>query len=226
MPVVIKQRTISAVVDKRIQIDRDQIGRLVTLPSNWSKIRVGVRYQMLHVDAAIPYTPRLALGLGRGTTNMVGDAGCEHFVGMITTDPQMNWNGSNYSNVVFAPCTKVGATLTVGANGSGGGLVGGAETDSAKRLVMFCDITKGSPNFSIRPFFQFFIFDTDCSRETFLTQMAVDPPTVANCAYDGGAARTIAVDEGANGTLNAVQCWWNQGTNLLEICDLAVVVLS
>jgi len=52
--------------------------------------------------------------------------------------------------------------------------------------------------------------------------MAQGPEAIYNTA----ASKTLAIDEGTNGTLNAINLAWNRTDAMVEICDVAVSVLS
>lgn len=223
-PVII-QRTISAVQENAAQIANGQFGRLITLPVAWSKVRVGVRIHGIG-GASIGGTARLAVGLGSGTTAMIGDASATNWIGLITNALTWTWFApDHWQGLNYYPAKKVGATLTIGGVAlQTGDMMGGiANTTGIDRSVIFCDIAKGSPNYTLNVLGMTSWGPTDTVAATFYAQMIQLAPAIANHTYSAG--QTLAFDEVA-GTLNAVQVWWNNAGSAMEICDVAVAVLA
>jgi len=199
--------------------------RLVTLAAGWSKVRVGVRLNCTDLGAGPSSTPRLGIGLCAGTGAILGDTSTTHFAGALT-----NISGWTRGTLIylcdFYPATKVGTTLTIGASSFNADtrIDHTAGSATTQRGVYFIDITKGSPNYT----FDFFSPASngfgDVASSTFLGNMVLSTPSISAHSY--GTARTLAVDEATNGTLNAACVWWNRSDFLMEICDLAVAVIA
>jgi hypothetical protein len=85
------------------------------------------------------------------------------------------------------------------------------------------DITKGSPNFTINVFYKNVTNTTDISSTVFRETAIVEACTLSDYVF--GTARTIAVDEGANGSLNAVNFGWDR-TVPIELSDVGIVRLA
>lgn len=219
-------RTIAAASEVAASISNAAIARSVFLPAGWTKIRVGARLHTTNSGAALGGTPRFAFGLCKGTSNILGAASVDHFAGLITTEATWSLQaGPFYGGNTCAPAKKVGASLTVGANFSINSVYpANAAAAGADRVLHFIDITKGSPNYTFQAFMQNSGTIGDVSAATFLAQMQAATPVLSNHAQSAGVA--LAVDEGANGTFDAVQWFCDQPTIAFELCDIAVVQLA
>lgn len=216
---VILSRTISSVVDKRIVLSNSQFARL--LPMTWNSIRIGVRWHMRNNGANLGSGGRLAVGVCAGTTNLFGDATTDHFVGWVTDGTWAFFTPPNqYTTLSAKPATRIGSTLTLGTVFAAGNNMpadaGGSNTD---RKIFFLDIVKGSPNFSLS-LFAWSSGAIDVTDNQFLLAMEQAAPSLTNHA--AVSAQTIAVNEGTNGTLNAVNISWGRSTPEVEVCSLAI----
>ena len=228
----IAQVTLNSATETAILMANSSFARPISLPSGWQKVRVGVRLYAGWAGGALSSTPRLAVGLCAGTTNLIGDATTDHFAGVITSASGWSWSTNTgytwFYNIAAAPCTRIGSTLSVGSNlntNLGIGTVGGS---TGVRSFWFADITKGSPNYT----FNVYAMSggsppqapADQSATAFLNAMALDVPSVTGMAF--GSAQGLAVDEATHGTLNAASVWWNRADVGLYLCDLAVAILA
>ena len=98
--------------------------------------------------------------------------------------------------------------------------------------MVFIDITKGSPNYT---FHLPFCSTTCCSvpplndltSAKFLLYAGQTNPVPTEQSYQSTAVdRTIAVNEGSDGTLNAINVAWNRADAPMELTDIAVAVLA
>lgn len=155
---------------------------------------------------------------------MIGDAVTTNFVGAgFTTTVAESPPGNNQLANVWSVATKVGTTLTVGSTILSSFLPQAANT-TALQEMLFVDVIKGSPNYTIK------MFGPNqngpigvAGSSDFFTQVVADPPSYSDHGYTGGV--TIAASEAA-GAFNAVTCWWSNTVVLLEINDMAVVLLA
>src|SRR5262245_9202429 len=85
MASIIKSRTISSVVDNRIQMSNSYFCRAFTPPTGWSTLRLAFRYCFTDQGLDAGSTPVFAFGLCSGQTNIFGDVTTDHFVGWKTT---------------------------------------------------------------------------------------------------------------------------------------------
>lgn len=224
MGAIIYQRTISGSPDNAIQLSSGQFGRLVTLPTGWSKVRVGLHCHCTDPGVAVS-SVSFFVGLGAGTTNMIGDRTTDHFVGTLITAADLWSRGATLmTGISVAAGKKVGTTTTVGGAISAGAALpnqaAGAGTD---RDVWLVDITKGSPNYTVA-LFGIAVGPADYTSTYFLSQMPLLAPVFGADGVIGSG--TVAVNEAVDGTLNAVQVSWNRSDFMLEIVDLAVALLA
>lgn len=231
---VIKDRTISSVSDKRIQLSNSNFARLwsSTLGTSWTKIRLAVRFGITDSGSNITGSPRFAFGIQVGTTNLFMDAGGpSHWCGFLSVDS--SWSRSTSGGVGYysidsatggAPQKKINTTIT-----SGGvfGTVAPIITDAtaAWRSAFLLDITKGSPNFTFANLrVRSNTTIADITQTDFLTEIENAAPSFANHSSNGSS--TVAIDESTNGFFNAVGIAWNKTAALIELSDLAIVKIS
>ena len=214
-------RTISGSPDHAIRMLNGQFARTLSIGTSWTTIRVGVRWHMENTGADITGTPLLAVGLCAGTTNILGDATTDHWVGGITQAASFTNNAGDFyfGTPLFKPAKKVNTTLTTGTS-FGNGVITTPVT-IANRIPMFIDITKGSPNFSLRQFILTSGTELgDVTPSEFLGLMESSTPV--RTGYTFHAAQTIAVDEGTDGFLDSVNIYWDRAAAAVEISDIAV----
>lgn len=216
--------------DKRVQMSNSYFARGFTVSSAWTTLRLAFRYCFTDLGSNPGSTPQFAFGFCSGTTNIFGDATTDHFVGWKTT--HVTWIRdvasffAYYDNdgvgISVQPFKRIGTTDT---NGSGiqspNRLTLGITTT---RNVMYCDLVKGSPNYTLKLFARNTWTYADVSKATFDAQALLVSPTVAN--HGQLTDRTLAVDEATNGTLNCVNFSWDRTDFLLEISDISVVRLA
>lgn len=189
--------------------------------SSWTTLRVALFYKVNDSGANITGTPRFGFGLCSGTTNILGDATTTHFVGAITnaatwtraTGPIRYVDGS-----AWVPSKKVGSTLTTGTT------FGTAFHHTTVLQTAFVDITKGSPNYSLRVFVPSSNTAPVQTLTDFNTQSVLASPAFTSCNYL--AAQTVAVDEATDGTLDAACVWWNQTVPTIQIAAWRVFKIA
>ncbi len=196
----------------------------------------------LRVLFTIPFTipnnpsilpgPLFAVGLCHGTSNILGDATTDHFVGVVSDgDWASEFSEYLYDFIVFKGAVKIGTSTTLstplnsaGLNGQFGQGTNAAWTPTPQNF--FVDITKGSPNFTINTFY---ISNGQSvgiqSAALFLSDVVLATPAQTGQAF-GASPASMAVNEATNGILDTVNVSWNRTDFWPEICDLAVVVLS
>jgi hypothetical protein len=246
MACTIITRTINSATQNAITINNSAFLRPLVLPSNWSKIRLGMR---LHFNATVSYNTlsavTLAFGLSSGTTNQFSDSTTNNFAGVIFGGSASTWTLSalystsgEYDGVSIQPATKVGSTVTTGsALTPNNTLAAGAYANANDLIVYLLDITKGSPNYSFyMPLYCYHpvsnLYTNGISAAQFLRYMQqqtpAPPPSGANVMVTnspGSYTVALAVRE-ATYPLNSINVSWNGLTGFPEICDLAVGVMS
>ena len=235
-------RVISAANQNAIQMANSTWARPVAFPASWTKIRVGMRFHFTDTGAGLTGNPVMVMGLCSGTTNQYGDATTTHFVGCAwdqSTWARIGANeytpGAAFANSAPVARKRISTTNTDSAilYGAFGGnyFTNQAAAAAADRMVTFLDITKGSPNYTFHiPFAQTSSGGVpgDVSAANFLLYMGQTNPAPSENNYSvaNPADQTLAVNEGANGTLNAVNLYWNRADLSIEITDIALAVLA
>src|SRR5579885_1728374 len=85
--------------DLYVAMNTAKWARLVQIPASWTALRIGIRVRLGDNGGAVASTPRFALGLCSGTTNILGDATTTHFVGAITNSS--SWAYFTSSGAVY-----------------------------------------------------------------------------------------------------------------------------
>jgi len=240
MSASIISRTISAIVDKKLVLQNDQAARLISIGSDWSTIRFGMR---LAVDAA-GLTNNLTgaihyLGMCSGTANKVGDSTTTNFFGYVMDTSSLAYGGSPpYFNVsgsgIFKVAKKVGSTVTKGS-AIVGGVATGYSADATVRDAWIFEIVRGSPNYTINFTYpnSTGAMQTDISYGALVQALEAatitDVVTVLNSYAGGGSYNhttdNAAFDEGA-GVLNAFNIYWILSSRPLEISEVLYVRIA
>lgn len=181
-------------------------------------------------------TPRFAMGLCHGTTNLIGDTNTDNFLGVMTNDASWTYNSgtspaAQWGTITMHATTKVGASTTFDATNIATGnvyLTATGDVPSAFRQVQAIEITTGSPNYTVKWFYNFNLTvgggGSDITSSAFLTQMGLSSMTLPGYTY--GNTRTMAVNEGTNGAFDAVSMWWNRSDTNLYVYDIAFAIIS
>lgn len=192
--------------------------------SSWTTIRLAIRFRITDSGANLTGTPRFAMGLYKNTTNLLGDASVDHFVGVRTY--AATWtratSETRYTGVVYTAMKQVGSTVT---DASASGVVGTLIPHTAFDKLFFIDITKGSPNYTFNsPLYVNASGTSSPTSADFLTQSVSGSPSFTG--HGTGTSRTLAVDETTDGTLNAAGIWWNSIVTTIDICDWRVIKMA
>lgn len=231
----IRLRTVSAVDDKRIVLSNSQFARPIPFGTTWNKIRIGVRLDCTTSGGNLTGTPRFAVGLCSGNTDLYGDATTTHFVGVRTNEATWTLTNSNrylVNGSTLSPHKKVGTIFTAGTAffpGVQWGIGAGAATPVADRTQFILEITKGSPNFTLQMLGWInpggVAAPVDNSDVAFYTNMeGAGNPAATNHTFS--AANTLAVDEGVSGSFDHINIFWDRTTSEIELSDLAVARIS
>ena len=216
-------RNIGGVDDMRMALSNSNPRRALSIGSNWTKIRIGVR-MCINGTASITGSPRFVMGVCSGTSNPWnnGSAITTHFVGASSSTASWNLSSGVYfvntGSIDWRPTKRVGTAETFGSNIS---LLIVPAVSISKRWMYFLDITKGSPNFTLSGFSPNGTGAADASYADFLATVAVEVPSVGSYVF--GTSRTLAVDETADGSLDSVCIAWNRTAPTIEVSDLAIV---
>ena len=221
--------------DKRIVLSNSQLARPFSIAS-WTKVRIALRLIMTNTGANIS-SASFWVGLSSGTTNLIMDATTDNWCGIVTATgasaaPVTMVYGTSpsrykYSSNVMA-AKRVGSTATSNSSTIDSADFMGLKADAtlAHRSLLFVDITRGSPNYTINAALAYDYWSAgtgDATLADFLLQAETASPSHTN--HVAGTAKTLAVDE-STGAFNAVNIGWNKTSPTIEICDLAVVKLA
>lgn len=228
-------QTIGGVAEQSVIILNDSFSRLINFGTAWNVIRIGCRIQFGGA-AQLTSFPHFGIGLSAGDVKLVGNPTTSgHFLGMITNE--QNWSyssggGTEYFIVYGYPAVKVGlnttyTSLTLTDQGLNNWTPNaGGDVSGDNRTVLALEIAKGSPNYTLRSFYNQASTAGSVTSATFQTQMAAakDGMVITNHGY--GTARTIAVNEATNGTFNAMSFLWDSKVANCYLYDVALNVLS
>lgn len=218
--------------DKRILLSNSNFARTwnTTLGTNWTKLRVALRYTMTNTAANLTGTPRFAIGVCAGTNNIFQDATCSNFVGMVTGAATWSYLGGPppyYNNQAPVAATKVGATLTLGgAMPASGTFYITGNPGVTNRTIVFLDVTKGvGTNITLRAFFQSGAITRDIDYDQFLLLAEMLTPAATTFTLSAEVSAP-PVTESVNGYLNSVNVAWDRTSPAIQICDIAIVKLQ
>lgn len=225
---IILLRTIGGVDDKRVVLQNSNWARPFTIDSGWTKLRIAFRVSITDSGASVGSTPRFAIGLCSGSTNIFMDATTTHFVGVVsdagTWSRRTSPTGYGTGTGQIKPATRIGTTLTLGS-GFSSSCFEFVDAALANRTALFVDITKGSPNYTFQVFSRTNATSGgDVDKATFDAQAETAVPTITNHTLFGSG--TLAVNEGTNGTLNHVCAAWDRSTPQIELSDDRIVKLA
>lgn len=202
------------------------IARPVNL-GTWNVVRVGILWSLRQDVFGTAIDPDFGFGLCSGTAATYGDASATHFVGVTSEVGAFGlpWQAfGNFLKAVIRPTKQVGVTKTNGTNLTVDHLVNANTGAVNNRSVTFIEFTKGSPNYSFKLFCRNLANASNPSHSDFVTAMEAVAPVIADHVFTG--AQTLAVNEGVDGTLNAISLYWPLTTTSSEIDEVMVVKMS
>jgi hypothetical protein len=180
----------------------------------WTSVRIALYIRINDSGAEMSDPTNLAVGLCAGSTNIMGDATTTHFCGTMTYANFFRSTGpvryAGNGAVSYRPTKKVGVTVTSGTNFGTAPIL-----HTTAPTMWFVDITKGSPNYTVRPFFCNGTSAPTVTEANFLAQAISTPPSFTGHTYPSG--QTIAVDEATDGTFDHACVWWNKANPTFEI---------
>lgn len=225
-------------------LSNSQIARVIDIGTNWTRLRIGWRWQLDDPGGTLAGTSSLWIGLlANPTTNMSnGPLGVttSHFLGMANlaggpftrnTVPSVYYNVSS-----MTPVKRVTATNTTNAFGGGSNLMGARPT--VARQIVLLEITKGSPNFTVQAALAQNAGASsldDMSLGVLISSLEqntmANAVSVINAAQGANAATittapTIAVNEATDGFLNSICFAWTRTAPLLYISDIVYSKLA
>lgn len=237
MSTTLQSRTISSVVDNRLVLNASEARRVLTMGTDWTKLRIGMRYTLNASNVAVLGTASLSIGLCTGTTDGFSRPLSTHAVGVMMLSQQLNpvavtphYHVANIAGA-FVCAKRIGAVVTSGSAVSSTAPMFVNEI-LTNRSCFFVEITKGSPNFTFQfgaPTTQAAV-QTDITITKFLEQMETPQWSAVGLAswlagYTTGTAQTLAVDQVTNGNLTTLVVHHNIAGSI-EISDVRVSRLA
>ena len=229
MSATILSRTINSIVDQRIVLLNQSIGRALSFGSTWNDIRIGVRLSINTGGNAFS-GGGLFVGICSGTSALYGEASTTHAVGMRFLGPSP-WTfyapyGLIYTNVQSYYVTKVGTSETVGSTSSYSYEAFAGVPGTAVSMMGIQIIRQDATTLLLQESGLYQASSvTHVTKEAFLGVMESSGFIAAcNSVNVGqiGSQRAMTINEATNGPLNALCFHWSHGTVGLEISDIAV----
>lgn len=239
-------RTVGGIDDKRIVLSEGQFARKLFVGSNWTTLRVGIRYSVTDPGINMVSGPRFRFGLCAGTANIPGDASVDNFFGL--TGP-INSGWTRFTDQGPTPYfwfgyPIIGSELGLSVSTIRGGPVGGPGENlfagvigryliplsTSIRKVLFATYSRTpsgyalsllnylAPPGSVQQ-------NDDVSQDTFISQMREPNPTIPGHSQSGAIGDPAGV-AGLTPALDSVCCFWDRSIVQWEISDLAVMRFS
>ena len=236
----IGSRTINLIEDKYLTLANEEYLRPLSIGSNWTKLRIGMVCALTPNGTNNLLGCRLVLGLCAAATpfaNTLGYAGATtgNFIGADVIlkssglddygDFIYNAGSGNpyFTGTFMAVRRRYGSTATFAAFSSTNQAVAANNGSLQRRSLIYLDITKGSPNYSLKPFVMTAAqAQMDFTPADFLDGLEQSStPVVNGQTLNTVAAVNHACDESA-GAFNTLDLYWNRAAYALEIYALAV----
>lgn len=236
MASTIVTRSPDGTADYRAKMRNSNFVRSIPIGTNWTSIRVGMRYCFYSEGTLGPYTligfPRVIVGMNSGKAKPVWNSP-DHFAGLVSSSGNWTWTAASAGNYAYfttqmQPGVRIGNSFTL-SSGTFGTSALPTDPTQPNRRVMFVDITKGTPNWTFYGFYGRVGQHSSAIDVTLLQFQQVmanvqSTPSLSDHTYNGPV--TMAVDEATNGYLDT-PCWaWGQIEPWLEICDVGVSLID
>lgn len=226
--------------DYAVALTGTDASRTLSIGSNWTRIRIGVR-QAVSSSSAQNTTigqPRWCIGLCSSTSSTYSSTNA-HYVGMDTnagflinhfgTSPGYyltSLDGGN-GGATRRWVTKVGTTTTQFGSSQTDDLGAYITSGSPTRTVHYLDISKQiSGTSSVDPglwtlqwYRPISPIATDWPASSFYAQLSNDTASTVVTAY---IEQRVPVSESINGALTTVNIYWDKSDPALEVSDVAV----
>ncbi len=236
----IGSRTFNLIEDRYLTLANEEYLRPLSLGNNWSKLRLGAMVALTPdganslpgctlllgiCSAADPFANTAGYGAA-STTNFIGldfitnGAGTS---GPGTFSYYAGSGGNPYFGGTYAGARRrVGTTNTFAATGVMNGYVTTNTGTLPRRSLLYCDLTKGSPNYTLKAYLHNATqAGLDFTPAQFLDGLEQSgTPIVNGQTLLTATAATLACAEDA-GPLNTLSLFWNRAAFPLEVYALA-----
>jgi len=241
MSAAIDTVTIGSIEDRRLVLGNAQAGRVLSIGSNWTMLRIGIRFAFDDAGVNITGTPRFYFGLLASPSALMANGplggSTSHFLGYkVSTATWTRGTGpvryahTHVTNQMYVK--RVGSTETFGTSGVNSH--NESATPASIRSAVFLEITKGSPNFTLQVCInQASTGMVDVTKVMLSAAMEIGTlagldaymDTVAGGSFSSLASATIAVDEATNGDLDSICVAWDR-TTLLRVSDIVFTKMA
>jgi len=239
--IAITERIIGGSTDQNVRLQTAGLSRPMSIGTDWTKIRVGIRYafNLGTYTGSLSGTPRFGFGIcANAQYEIFSYTNVSHMFGILSNATTMTpgLSGSEYAITVggggILLADKVGSTITTGSGSLSAGTALSASPQDG-RSCLWLQIQKGSPNFTCDMCYPGSAAPAviDLSESEFFLGMETDPGSIPALSgnFSGYQSRTAiahALDEAANGYFNGVWIDWNRTTWSVEVSDVAVYKVS
>lgn len=214
--------------DRYLELDNAEWVRELTIGNSWTKIRLAILASIVPSGTG-DIVPKFVLGMCSGSSNPFGAATTTNFVGAGFVHNLTLTYGAGSGNPSFVSANSTGFISRVNTTVNyGGGLSGNFFTTTgtlARRTPLIVDITKGSPNYTIKTYTPATV-DTDVSYAEFVSavEAASDPTAVGSLGMQS-VSNPMAASE-SPGNLDHVDLFWSLAATPLRVYAILAKKLS
>jgi len=220
-----------------VALKNSLIVRPYTLTGSWNTLRVGLVMGITTGSTAnFASTPRLAIGICSGSTNVFGDAVCGHFVGIKTST--VTWTYSSQSANANKAYLITDAIYTRRSAGNPDYVTADISSnnmyfmtpDAGKgRMVYYLDMAKTGSGFNMTFYAPNSPFNSNFGKitdEIFLREMQSLTPTFAAAEQTNATttAAVVPISEVLSGSFDAVNIAWDREAPNPDILVYAIAV--
>lgn len=229
------QRVISAENDKRLVLFNSQCARPLSIGSNWTYLRIGIRYGVQGTATVAPV--RLFVGLTSGVDHVWASDYCTHAAGMLMYATSATYNATGGGNLALGQGVQFFKKVSQTETNAGTNYIGSSGNYLAcdapnKANVWFLDLKKlggttwqayaGGPTALSAGYLATKSYDL--LRAAMLAVNETEAYTILGVGP--GTVRTGTVNEAVDGYLDSLCVYWKHPTVGLEISDLVVARLA
>lgn len=228
--------TITGIEDRRLVLSNAEAARYINIGTSWTRLRLGIRLSLDDIGIDLAGNPRLNLGVISSPSASLSNGyltnSTSHFVGFgntLVTVQRFVGGGNNCYLLASGAASnsikkKIGTTST---SSSISPALAVSLLPATVRNVVIVEITKGSPNFTVaylgpdlNPLGDITALELSQAMSiSLLTDARTYLSSLGKGTYLAPVSGTIAVDEGTDGSLNAIDINWNRIDSLLHISD-------
>ena len=234
----ILSRTFTTSPGTCLQLRGNEFTQPIAIAQRWTRLRIGIFASLTTEAANTNSIYNASLAMGFCTTGRPYTSDTANFFGWFsgstgaggTATYAANSGNPYFSGTTFAGGSKINQTLlTAGAGSATWMLPTTLGSSLNRRGILFADITKGSPNYSVTAYSTVAAhMALDLTLQDFYNGMeqVATTPSVAGSALNASTAQATAFSETLSTLLTSVNIYWNRWRFPLEIYALAVYQVS